>query len=96
MTDQDIAILSAIASTEETSFNEFCSAYPDTPEPGNKAEWRALFDSLRDLERRCYIEVTRTNNKIDGMVLTEAGANLIRERLDAKRGLLSVLPAGDD
>lgn len=88
--EQDIAILSAIASTEETTFNEFCSAYPDTPEPGNKPEWRALFDALRDLERRSYIEITRTNNKIDGMILTESGANLIRSRLDAKRGLLNL------
>ena len=44
---------------------------------------------LRELERQCYIEVTRTAGKIDGLMLTESGAALIRDRLDSQRGLLS-------
>lgn len=89
MNEDDLDFLSLIASTEETTFNELCSALrDDCPEPGDKSGWRDLFQKIRDLERQSYIEVTRTQGKIDGLMLTESGAGLIRDRLDAKRGLL--------
>ena len=90
MNEKDLEFLSLIASTEEMSFNELCTALGDDC-PDNKAEWRDLFAKIRDLERQCYVEVTRTAGKIDGLMLTESGAGLIRDRLDAQRGLLSIL-----
>lgn len=90
MNEQDIEFLSLIGSTEETTFNELCSALGDDC-PGDKDGWRDLFARIRDLERQCYVEVTRTSGKIDGLMLTESGASMIRERLDKKRGLLSLL-----
>ena len=89
MSENDLDFLSLIASTEETTFNELCSALGDDC-PQDKDGWRELFTRIRDLERQCYIEVTRTAGKIDGLMLTESGAGLIRDRLDAKRGLLHV------
>lgn len=89
MNENDIEFLSLIGSTEETTFNELCSALGDDC-PDNKYAWRDLFAHIRDLERQSYIEVTRTQGKIDGIQLTESGASLIRDRLDAKRGLLSL------
>ena len=90
MNEDDLNFLSLIGSTESTSFGELCSAMGDDC-PSEKSEWRALFQRIRDLERESYIEVSRTAGKIDSLLLTEAGANLVRERLDAKRGLLSLL-----
>jgi hypothetical protein len=43
------------------------------------------------LEKSGYVEVSKTDGKIDGMTLTEAGANWIREKLDKRRGLLSLV-----
>jgi len=90
MNEQDLEFLSLIGSTEESTFNELCSALGDDC-PTEKGEWRELFERIRDLEKQGYIEVTRTQGKIDGLQLTEQGAGLIRDRLDAKRGLLSLV-----
>ena len=85
----DDKILSAIASTEETSFNEFCQALAgDCPE--GRDEWREMFKTLRRLENEGLIEVSKLDGKIDGLILSEAGANRIREKMDARRGLLSI------
>lgn len=82
-------ILAAIGSTEETTFSEFCNALAgDCPE--GKDEWREMFSTLRQLERDGWIEVSKTDGKIDGLILSEAGANRIREKLDKRRGLLSI------
>lgn len=85
----DDKILSAIGSTEETSFNEFCQALADDC-PDNKDEWREMFQTLRRLENEGFIEVSKLDRKIDGLILSEAGANRIRAKLDARRGLLSI------
>lgn len=90
MNEQDLDLLGHIGSTEETTFNELCRALGDDC-PGEKSEWRKLFQRINDLERQCYIEVSRLNGKIDGIILTESGANLIRERNDSKRPLLQML-----
>lgn len=89
MTEDDLNFLSLIASTEETSFNELCSALGEDC-PHDKNGWRKLFSRIRSLEDRGFVGVIRTAGKIDGMLLTESGAALIRERLDRKRGLLSI------
>jgi hypothetical protein len=85
-------VLAAIGSTEETSFNEFCRALgDDCPESGNRNGWREVLSHLGTLERHGFIEISRTQGKIDAMILTAAGANRIRENLDRRRGLLSAL-----
>ena len=90
MNEKDLDFLALIGSTEETTFNELCSALGGDC-PDNKDEWRQLFAQIRDLERQSYVEVTRTAGKIDGLMLTDSGAALIRDRLDKKKGLLSLL-----
>ncbi len=90
MNEQDLDLLSHIGSTEETTFNELCRALGDDC-PREKSEWRELFARINDLERQLYVEVTRLNGKIDGMILTESGANLIRDRNDSKRELFRLL-----
>lgn len=88
MLDDD-KVLMCIGSTEETSFSEFCQALAgDCPE--GKDEWREMFQQLRRLESGGLIEVSKLDGKIDGMILTEAGASRIRDKLDRRRGLLSI------
>ncbi len=88
--NDDQIILSAIGSTEETSFGEFCSALAgDCPESGDREGWREVFNSLGSLEQQGFIEVARTDRKIDSVILTEAGADRVRARLDERRGLFA-------
>lgn len=90
MTDE--TVLAAIGSTEETTFNEFCNALAgDCPDAGDRDGWRAVFNFLRLLEQHGFVEISRTGGKIDTMMLTEAGANRIREKMDGRRGLLREL-----
>jgi len=90
LSEEDLDFLALIGSTEETSFNELCSALGDDC-PHEKSEWRDLFMKIERMERDGYIEVSRLNGRLEGLMLSESGASLIRERLDAKRGLLSIL-----
>jgi hypothetical protein len=85
----DDKVLAAIGSTEETSFNEFCQALADGC-PDGRDEWREMFARLRRLENEGLIEVSKLDGKIDGLILSEAGANRIRAKLDARRGLLTI------
>lgn len=85
----DDKVLAAIGSTEETSFNEFCQALAGDC-PDGKDEWREMFARLRRLENDGLIEVSKLDGKIDGLILSEAGANRIRAKLDARRGLLTI------
>ncbi len=80
-------ILSAIGSTGETSFSEFCQALGDDV-PDEKSEWAKLFKTLRDLQRHGFVDITEVGGKVDSMILTEPGAARVRDRLDAKRDLL--------
>ena len=80
-------ILSAIGSTEETSFSEFCQALGDDI-PDEKAEWAKLFRTLRELERHGFVDITEAGGKVYSMILTEPGAARVRDKLDAKRDLL--------
>lgn len=86
---EDDKILMCIGSTEETSFSEFCQALAGDC-PDGKDEWREMFQTLRRLEGEGLIEVSKLDGKIDGMILTEVGANRIRTKLDQRRGLLSI------
>lgn len=85
--DED-KVLAAIGSTESSTFNEMCSALEgDCPE--DKDGWRELFKTLRTLENGGFIDVTRVKGNIDSLILTESGANRIREKLDKRRGLFA-------
>lgn len=86
MPDTD-KILAAIGSTEATTFSEFCHAYADCPEKGEREAWRELFDALRELERDGLAEVERAGRNIQSLMLTDAGADRVRGKLDAGRGL---------
>lgn len=89
MTDE--TILSAIGSTEPSSFNEFCSAL-GSDRPDNKDDWRDLFGQLNKLEFNGLVIIDRdANRKIGSLVLTTEGSNLIRATMDNKRGLFSAL-----
>lgn len=89
MNEQDIEFLLLIPSTEPASFSEMCSALGGDI-PTDKAGWRELFAKIKRLEVDGYVEVERTGGNLEGIQLSAAGAALIRDRLDRKRGLLSL------
>lgn len=72
-------ILQAIPSTEPASFREFCNALgSDCPERGEREDWAELFDCIREAEGNVLIEVERSGNSIETLILTEAGAATVR------------------
>ncbi|MGH8597515.1 MAG: hypothetical protein ACREXT_12730, partial [Gammaproteobacteria bacterium] len=85
-------LLSAIGSTEPSTFYEFCSALKDDcPEKGDRDAWRELFGSLELAARHGFLDIERTEKSIESLQLTAAGANRVRASFDQKRGLFSVL-----
>ena len=78
MTDHEI--LSAISSTEPSTFHEFLSGLPDTPVKGDRGGWRELFYQLKKLERAGYVEIERANQdgSIESLMLTGEGAEVVR------------------
>ena len=88
--DGDV-ILAAIGSTESSTFSEFCRALKDCPAKGDTAGWREVFETLNDLERQGLVVIEREERRIESLILTDAGADRIRAKLDEGRGLLSSL-----
>lgn len=78
-TKEKAKILEVIPSTEPCSFGEFCSEYPDTPAKGERSEWAGLFGRLSELERDGLLRIERDGRNIEGMQLTEAGAQWVRD-----------------
>ncbi len=76
----NLKILAAISSTEPSSFNEFLRGYDDAPERGDKGAWSELFQDLETLESQGLIEVERVSGKIDTLILTDEGADLVRRQ----------------
>lgn len=77
MTELDL--LSAIGSTEPSTFNEFLRALGDeAPDREDKAGWRILFKAIERAEENGLIEVSRAGMRIDSLMLTEAGAARVR------------------
>jgi hypothetical protein len=73
-------ILAAIPATEPASFGEFLRALGDeAPERGDKAGFRDLFIDLERLEMQGLIEIDRTEDGINELILTESGAAQVRE-----------------
>jgi hypothetical protein len=84
-------ILAAIGSTEPSSFNEFCSGLKDCPAKGDREGWREVFATLEWLERQKLVVIERSGRSIESLILTDAGADRIREKMDKGRGLLEGL-----
>lgn len=84
-------ILAAIGSTEPSTFNEFCRGLKDCPPKGDTAGWREIFATLEWLEHQKLVVIERNGRSIESLILTDAGADRIRGKLDASRGLLSSL-----
>jgi hypothetical protein len=77
-------VLSAIGSTEASSFSEFCEALGgDCPARGDKASWRELFQTLRGLEEAGCVVIERDDRSIRSLLLTQAGANRVRSSSQA-------------
>ncbi|MEW6212922.1 MAG: hypothetical protein AB1631_31655 [Acidobacteriota bacterium] len=85
-----IELLSAIGSTEPSSFGEFCSSLgADRPEQGDRPAWSALFRELERAERDGLVEIERDGRgRIDSLMLTSEGAARIRDMKDRERPLL--------
>lgn len=75
----NMAILTAIPSTEPATFNEFLRSYDDRPERGDTSAWRDLFNDLETLESQGLVEIERVKGRIDTLILTDSGADLVRE-----------------
>ena len=88
--DEDI-VLAAIGSTEPSTFNEFCRALKDCPIKGDTAGWREVFATLEWLEHQGLVVIERSGRSIESLILTGAGADRIRAKLDKGRGLLASL-----
>jgi hypothetical protein len=84
-------VLAAIGSTEPSTFNEFCRALKDCPVKGDTAGWREVFATLEWLEHQKLVVIERNGRSIESLILTDAGADRIRGKLDDGRGLLSSL-----
>lgn len=78
-------ILTAIPSTENASFNEFCQGLGDD-KPEDRVDWRILFQTLESLEASGLVEIDRHGDKIDSLILTELGAERAREALRGNDG----------
>lgn len=88
--DEDV-VLAAIGSTEPSSFSEFCRALKDCPMKGDREGWREVFATLEWLEHQGLVTIERSGRSIESLILTDAGADRIRAKLDTGRGLLASL-----
>jgi hypothetical protein len=88
--DQDV-VLAAIGSTEPSTFNEFCRSLKDCPRKGDTAGWREVFATLERVEHQGLVVIEREERRIESLILTHAGADRIRAKLDEGRGLLEGL-----
>lgn len=81
-------LLDCVGSTEPSTFSEFLRALEDDcPEKGDKPAWAKLFSLIEECERDGLLVVERVKGKVDSLQLTPEGADAVRDRLDAKRGL---------
>jgi len=88
MNDREkLTILEVIPYTDDMSFREFCSEYPDTPAKGEKSEWSALFSQLRELKKEGLLRIEEEEvsgkqyKQIAGLRLTQAGRDWVKEKM---------------
>jgi hypothetical protein len=75
----ELIILKAISSTEESAFYEFLRGLgSEAPERGDRTAFFQLFRQLDKLENDGLIEISRNGEKIDGMILTESGVARVK------------------
>lgn len=74
----NIKMLAAIPSTEPATFNEFLRGYDDRPERDDKRGWAEMFQDLETLESQGLVEIDRMNGRIDTLMLTAEGVDLVR------------------
>lgn len=73
-------ILTAISSTEPSSFSEILSGL-NGDRPQEKSEFRTFFETIRALESAELIEVDWTGDRLNSAILTPLGAERAREAL---------------
>jgi hypothetical protein len=82
-------VLAAIGFTETSDFNDVCRGL-GADVPTERGEWREFFTILEGAERQGLVEIERVEGKIDTVQLTEAGAAVVRAKLDQQRGLFGI------
>lgn len=73
-------ILTAISSTEPSSFSEILSGL-NGDRPQEKSEFRSFFETIRALESAELIEVDWAGDRLNSAILTPLGAERAREAL---------------
>jgi hypothetical protein len=77
-------ILTAISSTEPTTFGELCRGL-GSDKPESRDEWRQFFLTLDSFEESKLVEIERDrNDRIETLILTDVGAERAREALKAR------------
>ncbi len=89
--DIDDDVLAAIGSTEASTFPEFCRGLASRPPKGDRDGWREVFASLERLQHQGLLTLTRNGRDVESLRLTPAGADRVRAKLDAQRGLFAQL-----
>lgn len=75
--DREKTLLGAISSEEPSTFKEFLNGL-NGDVPDDRSEWKDLFTELRELEAADLVEISRANDRIDTLQLTEAGVARIK------------------
>lgn len=83
-------VLAAVGSTEPSDFNDLCRGL-GCHVPQERSEWADLFRTIEECEQDGLVEVSRLEGKIDTIMLTKDGADRVRAKLDANRGLFASL-----
>lgn len=87
----DLKLLSVIYSTEEMGFFDLCSALrkiDECPVKGDKAGWASIFKWLGDMEIGGWILVDRIKGKLESLVLSDQGADAVRDFTNGRRPIL--------
>lgn len=91
LSTHDLKLLSVIWSTEEMGFFDLCTALrsiDECPAKGQKAEWGALFRWLGDMEKDGWILCERIKGKLESLVLSDEGADAVRDFADGRRPII--------
>lgn len=86
------AILAAVGTTKEINFYEFCKGLGVLcPLGGDKERWKSVLQTVDTAASAGFLIVEKKNGLIESLKLTEKGADHIRGKLDAQRGLFGFL-----
>lgn len=98
VTTEHLDLLSAIGSSEPSTFHEFCQGLKRTPSglPTGTDAWRECFAGIEWLAHLGLVTIKKANGKIDTLQLTPTGADTVRKHLDANKPLFQALPDDED